>query len=1066
SVRPLNDEALAYLVSRSLCCESLPELTAWISTISAGVPAVALEALRHLSACGRLSGSPRLPDVPPGHDGAALLGALIVERCAQLPASELALLRGLSVMRLAVSAELLARVVEIPAGRAVEALQSLEGRGLAVGAGRWFGQRTWDVCSSAVREAVLADAAPDSVRGLHTRALGVLDGAGFGPERCGPHALASGDALAALRYATSAAGRAEAIGDLDSALTLYSGCVELLRATDQFPDERDELLLAQARVLDEAGEWQRAVEVLDEALHAASDSRLIVECLRRRVLALGRLGNLVEARAAVGRLLDSLDGLPSSDCAASYLAAARVLRVCGALPAAEDAVGRGLAAATSANDGRVRGRLLTERAVLLASRSRADEAIESARGALDEFSAQRDEVGAAHAMEQLARSHRAEAEFSEAQRWHARAAESWERLGRPDGVGRCVGEMGVCAYLGGDVEGAVAHWRRGIRIAELSGDVVQRIGLTNNLGYVWMEAGQLEDAREAFEDGLALASRAGEGTMPATLWGNLGETLFRLDCLSAAEEAYDEAITRAQAQRATTDVLENRRRRCALWLKRGEVDRASAEADQLLAQVGEGASPAQVLALRRLLALIALGKGEDSAGESHIQAAGAVLAGLHGDQPFETALLELVRAETWLAGGALDSAATAVEKASAIFRSIGPSWHDSRCSVLSEQIAESAVAKGSGGDKAPEAIVASVSRLLAVETDPGRCIRLAAESARRLMTAQWSDVWSQATPCRDAQRMGAGPARSTDQSTRLAVESALRAAFDRNAPVESGDGVSVPIPGPRGPAGVLFVGGLDAAPERLPLLETIAACLGGALHRADLQARVDDSRQLLSVASHELRSPLNAIVGYAGLIGELPGLEGDLPEMIALIGEQGERMSGLVSDVRRLASALNPEVRVERVRPDALFEAAVRLATASAGARDVELRLKASSLVQLVDVDNECVTRLLADLIDNATRHSAAGSQVTLDLSISEKEPGMVAFRVRDRGTGIPPNDLDVIFQRFARGSRPLGEGNGLGLSIARAVARAHGGRLGVVSQDGVGSTFELLVPVVEANYG
>ena len=104
------------------------------------------------------------------------------------------------------------------------------------------------------------------------------------------------------------------------------------------------------------------------------------------------------------------------------------------------------------------------------------------------------------------------------------------------------------------------------------------------------------------------------------------------------------------------------------------------------------------------------------------------------------------------------------------------------------------------------------------------------------------------------------------------------------------------------------------------------------------------------------------------------------------------------------------------------------------------------------------IQRMLTNLLDNAIKYTPAGGRVTV--SVQGDSDGAVVLSVSDTGLGIPEEDLARIFERFYRGDQSRSEpGTGLGLSLARAIARAHGGDITVESHPGEGSTFRVTLP-------
>jgi signal transduction histidine kinase len=111
----------------------------------------------------------------------------------------------------------------------------------------------------------------------------------------------------------------------------------------------------------------------------------------------------------------------------------------------------------------------------------------------------------------------------------------------------------------------------------------------------------------------------------------------------------------------------------------------------------------------------------------------------------------------------------------------------------------------------------------------------------------------------------------------------------------------------------------------------------------------------------------------------------------------------------------------------------------------------------LLKVDIRMIQRLLSNLLDNAVKYTPSGGSVTVSL---EEQPQNLVIEVKDTGIGISPDDLPRIFERFYRCDRSRSlEGIGLGLSLARAITRAHGGDIMAFSQPNEGSTFRVILP-------
>jgi two-component system OmpR family sensor kinase len=223
-------------------------------------------------------------------------------------------------------------------------------------------------------------------------------------------------------------------------------------------------------------------------------------------------------------------------------------------------------------------------------------------------------------------------------------------------------------------------------------------------------------------------------------------------------------------------------------------------------------------------------------------------------------------------------------------------------------------------------------------------------------------------------------------------------------------------------------------------------------------ASEDRLRRFLADASHELRTPLTSIRGYAELFDR--GAR-DRPEDLATsmrhIREDANRMSVLVDDLLLLA-------RLDRKRPLAhdsvnlaeITAAAVEAARVSAPERAIDFE---SSGQTVVVGDADRLRQAIDNLLRNAVQHTPAGTPIEVRL---RAEPAQVGIEVTDHGQGIPVEERERIFEPFHRAdpSRARSSGGvGLGLAIVSAIARAHGGTVGVTSNGAAGATFWIRIP-------
>jgi len=240
-------------------------------------------------------------------------------------------------------------------------------------------------------------------------------------------------------------------------------------------------------------------------------------------------------------------------------------------------------------------------------------------------------------------------------------------------------------------------------------------------------------------------------------------------------------------------------------------------------------------------------------------------------------------------------------------------------------------------------------------------------------------------------------------------------------------------------------------------------------HMAEDLARADEMRRNLTAdVAHELRTPLSVIRGK--LEGVLDGVYPATPEHLQPILEEAELLTHLVEDLRLLALAEGGRLTLEKRAMDVgdlLQDAQVNFGPQAAD-RGVTLALDLPADLPPAMADWRRITQVLSNLLTNALRHTPEGGCVTMSGQFRPTPgKGRIVVTVADTGTGIPPEDLPYIFERFWRGERSrsrAGGGTGLGLAIARQLVEMHGGTVRVESAPGCGSRFQFTLPVVEAD--
>jgi two-component system OmpR family sensor kinase len=211
-------------------------------------------------------------------------------------------------------------------------------------------------------------------------------------------------------------------------------------------------------------------------------------------------------------------------------------------------------------------------------------------------------------------------------------------------------------------------------------------------------------------------------------------------------------------------------------------------------------------------------------------------------------------------------------------------------------------------------------------------------------------------------------------------------------------------------------------------------------------------RAFVSDAGHELRTPITIVRGHLELLGEDPV---EREETIALVTDELDRMARFVEDLLLLAKAEQGDfLHLGPLDLDVLTDELYAKAKALA---DRDWHLSGSGTGRLT-ADRQRITQAVMQLAQNAAEHTQPGERISLGSSISG---GQARLWVADSGPGIPKQEHEQIFERFHRAGdgRRRSDGAGLGLSIVRAIAVAHGGRIELDAREGAGSTFTLIVP-------
>jgi two-component system sensor histidine kinase SenX3 len=222
-------------------------------------------------------------------------------------------------------------------------------------------------------------------------------------------------------------------------------------------------------------------------------------------------------------------------------------------------------------------------------------------------------------------------------------------------------------------------------------------------------------------------------------------------------------------------------------------------------------------------------------------------------------------------------------------------------------------------------------------------------------------------------------------------------------------------------------------------------------------------RDFVANISHELKTPIGAISVLAEALASAPDDQEQVRHFAARLTSEAARLARLTQDIIDLSRLQAAEIvpHAERVSIDEVVASAVDQNRVLAESRGIELATGRASHA-VVFGDESLLTTAVHNLVSNAVRYSPDKTRVGIGARLTD---GVVEVAVTDQGPGIPPEDLDRVFERFYRvdqaRSRATG-GTGLGLSIVKHAVQNHGGEVRVWSQPGRGSTFTIRLPEAE----
>jgi signal transduction histidine kinase len=229
---------------------------------------------------------------------------------------------------------------------------------------------------------------------------------------------------------------------------------------------------------------------------------------------------------------------------------------------------------------------------------------------------------------------------------------------------------------------------------------------------------------------------------------------------------------------------------------------------------------------------------------------------------------------------------------------------------------------------------------------------------------------------------------------------------------------------------------------------------------SDLERNEQLRRNMVADVAHELRTPLSNLNGYLEAIRD--GVIKPDAETIRSLSEEGTTLSGLVNDLQELSLADAGELKLNYQSVDIakLVKEAVTAAKTRAKAKNIKLSTGLPGNLPRINIDSQRIRQVLNNLLANAIEHTINKGTITIT---AHRKANEITISVIDTGEGISAEDLPNIFERFYRVDKSRARstgGSGLGLTIAKRLVEAHGGRIWAESEPGKGSIFSFTLPV------
>ena len=245
---------------------------------------------------------------------------------------------------------------------------------------------------------------------------------------------------------------------------------------------------------------------------------------------------------------------------------------------------------------------------------------------------------------------------------------------------------------------------------------------------------------------------------------------------------------------------------------------------------------------------------------------------------------------------------------------------------------------------------------------------------------------------------------------------------------------------------------------------TVIHGVGHALTMQDVTylKEVDRIRtEFVHTVSHDLRSPLTSVIGYAELVERAGPLNENQHEFIKHIQDSIQHITSLINDLLDLGSIeAGMDTRREFVQLEGILRYTIEMLQGQIRSKNLNVHLEVTPSLPPLRANPVRLRQVLDNVIGNAIKYSYANGEIDISIHFEENQ---IILKVTDQGPGIPPSDQPHIFDKFYRGTNITSdvEGSGLGLAIVKNIVESHQGRIWVESTLGKGSSFFIVLPVV-----